>query len=211
MYAAGDYDLAGFAVGAVSRPLVLPTKDIAPGDVVIGLASSGLHSNGFSLVRAIVDRAGLRYADPAPYANDCSLGESLLTPTQLYISDCLPAVRGGLLKALCHITGGGFTENLPRVLPDGLGAVLDARSWPMPPVFSWLANTGPVGPQEMARTFNCGIGMIAIVAADKADRAMEALATVDGRVYRIGEVTDWTDTGAPRIDVRNLPFHGSDT
>lgn len=206
MYAAGDYDLAGFAVGAVSRPLVLPTDDIREGDVVLGIASSGLHSNGYSLVRAVVDKQGLRYDSAAPFANDRSLGDALLTPTRIYISDCLPAVRGGLLKGLCHITGGGFVENVPRVLPDGLGVTLDASSWPMPPVFSWLAQSGPVSAQEMIRTFNCGIGMIAIVAADKAERAMEALSMVDGNVHRIGEVTAWSPESGPRIEVQRLPF-----
>lgn len=206
MYAAGDYDLAGFAVGAVSRPLVLPTDDIRVGDVVLGLSSSGLHSNGYSLVRGVVDRNGLRYDGPAPFANDQTLGDALLTPTRIYISDCLPAVRGGVLKALCHITGGGFVENIPRILPDGMGVSIDAASWPMPPVFGWLAQAGPVSGQEMIRTFNCGIGMIAIVAADKADRAMEALATLDGNVHRIGEVTAWSADAGPRVEVRRLPF-----
>ena len=211
MYARGDYDLAGFAVGAVSRAQVLPNGEVKAGDVVLGLTSSGLHSNGFSLVRALVDRAGLSYDDPAPFANDRKLGEALLTPTRIYISDCMPAVRGGLLKALCHITGGGFIENLPRVLPDGLGVQLDAGAWPMPAVFHWLAQTGPVSGLEMTRTFNCGIGMIAVVAADKAERALEALTTTEGSVHRIGEIVDWQDGHGPRIDVRNLPFHGSDT
>lgn len=206
MYAKGDYDLAGFAVGAVSRPLVLPTDDIREGDVLLGLSSSGLHSNGYSLVRAVVEKAGLSYDQPAPFANDQSLGEALLTPTKIYISQCLPAVRGGLLKGLCHITGGGFVENVPRVLPDGAGARLDASRWPMPPVFTWLAQSGPVSGQEMIRTFNCGIGMIAIVAADKADRAMEALATVEGSVHRIGEITAWSPDSGPRVTVSALPF-----
>ncbi len=168
MYAAGDYDLAGFAVGAVERGKLLPRRDIAVGDVVLGLASSGLHANGFSLVRAVVERCGLDYAAAAPFSPERSLGEALLAPTRIYVAACLAAHAGGALKALAHITGGGLTGNIPRVLPPGLGCEIDAGRWPLPPVFRWLAEAGGVTPAELARTFNCGIGMVAVAAPDRA-------------------------------------------
>ncbi|HLY58908.1 MAG TPA: phosphoribosylformylglycinamidine cyclo-ligase, partial [Stellaceae bacterium] len=146
MYAGGDYDLAGFAVGAVERGQALTGADVAEGDVVLGLASSGLHSNGFSLVRKVVRDAGLAYGDRAPFARESSLGEALLTPTRLYVRSCLAALRAGGLRALAHITGGGLVENIPRVLPDGLAARLDAASWTLPPVFRWLADTARIEP-----------------------------------------------------------------
>ena len=141
MYAKGDYDLAGFSVGAVERDQVLTGADVAEGDVILGLASTGLHSNGFSLVRRVVELNKLDYAAPAPFANDKSLGEALLAPTRLYVRSCLAAVRAGAVKALAHITGGGLLENIPRVLPDTLQAELDVASWSLPPVFRWLADT----------------------------------------------------------------------
>ena len=137
---------------------------------MLGLASSGLHSNGFSLVRRVVETAGLRYDAPAPFAPGTSLGEALLTPTRLYVRGCRAALAAGGVKAFAHITGGGLVENIPRVLPDGLAAELDARRWPLPPVFRWLAETAGIARDEMARTFNCGIGMVAVVAPDAAKR-----------------------------------------
>ncbi|HZD25683.1 MAG TPA: phosphoribosylformylglycinamidine cyclo-ligase, partial [Alphaproteobacteria bacterium] len=164
LYAEGDYDLAGFAVGAVERDQVLSGAGVEPGDLLLGLASSGVHSNGYSLVRRLVEDFGQDYAAPAPFDATRSLGEALLTPTRIYVRACLAAIRGGGVKALSHITGGGFPENLPRVLPEGVVAEIDGASWPMPPVFGWLAGLGSVASEEMARTFNCGIGMIAVVA-----------------------------------------------
>ncbi|MGB8842938.1 MAG: phosphoribosylformylglycinamidine cyclo-ligase [Aliidongia sp.] len=188
MYADGDYDLAGFAVGAVERDRVLTGATVAEGDVVLGLASSGLHSNGFSLVRHVVGLNGLDYADPAPFANDQSLGEALLVPTRLYVRSCLAAIRAGGVKALAHITGGGLLENIPRVLPDGLAAELDATAWPLPPVFQWLQQHGNIASAELARTFNCGIGMIAVTSPDEAEATIRILEAGGETVRRIGRI-----------------------
>ena len=175
LYDEGGYDLAGFAVGAAEREALLPRDDIAEGDVVLGLSSSGLHANGFSLVRHIVADRGLGYRDPAPFAPQTSLGEALLTPTRIYVKSGLAAVRAGHLKALAHITGGGLIDNIPRVLPPGLGAELDAALWPLPPVFAWLAEGGGMAHAELARSFNCGIGMVAVAAPDQSEAARAAL------------------------------------
>jgi phosphoribosylformylglycinamidine cyclo-ligase len=188
MYAAGDYDLAGFAVGAVERGQALDGSTVKEGDVVLGLASSGLHSNGFSLVRHVVEKAGLDYASPAPFAPAMSLAEALLIPTRLYVTACRAAIKTGGVKAFAHITGGGLIDNIPRVLPDTLAAELDARNWQLPPVFRWLAETAPIARSEMARTFNCGIGMIAIVAPDAVPRAKAALEAAGERVAQIGRI-----------------------
>ncbi len=189
MYADGDYDLAGFAVGAVERDQAVTGASVKDGDIVLGLASTGLHSNGFSLVRRVVAQSGLRYADPAPFANQLSLGEALLVPTRLYVRSCLEAVRAGGVKALAHITGGGLLENIPRVLPDGLAAELDASSWPLPPVFRWLQQEGGIAGAELARTYNCGLGMVAIVAAEDADRVTKILEAKGETVSRVGRIT----------------------
>ena len=189
IYQAGDYDLAGFAVGAVARDKLLPRKDIAPGDAVIGLASSGVHANGFSLVRRIVAAAGLPWDAPAPFEPSRQLGEALLTPTRLYVQSCLAAIRAtGAVKALAHITGGGFVDNIPRVLPKGLAVALDLDRVPVHPVFKWLAAAGGVSEREMLRTFNCGIGMIAVLDAEAAEQACEAFAANGETVVRLGEV-----------------------
>ena len=184
MYAPGDLDLAGFAVGAMERGRALPAG-VAEGDAILGLASDGVHSNGFSLVRRIVDDAGHRWDDPAPWGNE-SLGEALLTPTRLYVRPALVAIRAGGVRALAHVTGGGLTENLPRVLPEGLGARLDLGAWDRPPVFRWLAAAGGVEPAEMLRTFNCGVGMVLVVTPEAADALAEALE--DEQVLRLGTV-----------------------
>jgi phosphoribosylamine--glycine ligase / phosphoribosylformylglycinamidine cyclo-ligase len=181
--------LAGFAVGAVERSQILPSPDIQAGDVVLGLASSGLHSNGFSLVRKIIDRAGLTYSDPCPWDDKNSLGRTLLEPTKIYIKQLLPAIHAGLIKGMSHITGGGFIENVPRVLPKDLGCRIDAAAWEYPQVFRFLAKHGGVAPLEMARTFNNGIGMVVIVGAAQVDSAIALLRQSDGTpVYRIGEI-----------------------
>ena len=205
MYAGEDYDLAGFAVGAVERDNVLDGSTVAEGDLVLGLASSGLHSNGFSLVRRVVEIGGLDYAARAPFGDpgrpEASLGAALLVPTRLYVKSCLAAHRAGLLKGLAHITGGGFTENIPRVLPDGLGVAIDARAWRLPPVFRWLAEAGGIAPAEMGRTFNCGIGMVAIVAGGSADQAERTLREHGETVYRIGRVVR---AGTQRVSIDGL-------
>ncbi|MEM7439165.1 MAG: phosphoribosylformylglycinamidine cyclo-ligase [Pseudomonadota bacterium] len=181
MYAPGDFDLAGFAVGAMERGTQLP-RGVEAGDVLLGLPSSGIHSNGYSLVRKVVDRSGLSWDDPAPFTN-ATLGEALLEPTKVYIKDGANALATGKLKALAHITGGGLTENLPRALPDGLGAEVDLGTWDRLPVFNWLADQAALDQGEALKTFNCGIGMIAIVAPEDVD-AIEA--AIDGQVHRIG-------------------------
>ncbi len=193
LYREGDYDLAGFSVGAVERDQLLDGQGVEPGDVVIGLASSGLHSNGFSLVRKIVQRSGSALSDPAPFAPDRSLGEALLTPTRIYVRACLAALRApgleaGGLKALAHITGGGLPENLPRSLPAHCAAHLDLSAWPRPAVFGWLAEAGQIEPQELLRTFNCGIGMVAIVAREDAPALLALFAEAGERAVEIGSV-----------------------
>jgi len=189
LYARDDYDLAGFAVGAAERGQLLPRADIAAGDVLIGLASSGVHSNGFSLVRRIVDENGPAWSDPAPFASDQSLGEAILTPTRIYVKSCLAAIRETrAVKGLAHITGGGFPENIPRVLPKDLSARIDLGQVPVNPVFKWLASEGGVAEGEMLRTFNCGIGMIAIAAPENADAVVQAFTQAGETVVRIGSV-----------------------
>ena len=189
MYSHGDYDLAGFAVGAAERGQLLPAVDIAEGDVNLGLASSGVHSNGYSLVRKIVTLSGLAWDAPAPFDSAKSLGEALLTPTKIYVKPLLKAIREtGAIKALAHITGGGFPENIPRVLPKHLAAEIDLAAVKAPAVFSWLAKTGGVEAKEMLRTFNCGVGMIAVVPADKADTVASALSAEGETVFRLGRM-----------------------
>lgn len=193
MYAQDDYDLAGFAVGAAERSRLLPTQDVKAGDIVLGLASSGLHSNGFSLVRKIVAQEKRAWSSPAPFDPSRALGEALLTPTRIYVRPLLKAIRAGHIKALAHITGGGLLENIPRVLPKHLGVTLDALAWPTPPVFGWLARAGKIEPLDMARTFNCGIGMIVIVAPEQAQQAAQLLTTEGEQVFTIGTVTPAQD------------------
>ena len=190
LYQHGDYDLAGFAVGAVARKDLLPRPDIAAGDIVIGLASTGLHANGFSLVRRIVAEAGLKWDDPAPFEPGRRLGEVLLTPTRLYVKSCLAVMhKSKAVKALAHITGGGFIENIPRVLPKGLGVRLDLTLVPIPPVFRWLAAAGAIAEEEMLRTFNCGIGMIAVLDPRETKAAADLLTANGETVVRLGQVT----------------------
>ncbi|KAK7059178.1 Bifunctional purine biosynthetic protein ADE5,7 [Paramarasmius palmivorus] len=190
MYQLGDYDLAGFAVGAVERDQILPKADIVPGDILLGVASSGLHSNGFSLVRKIVSASGLSYSSPCPWNSQIALGQALLEPTRIYIRQVLPAAQAGLIKGMSHITGGGFVENIPRVLPKGTGCIVDASTWELPPVFKFLMKHGGVEPLEMARTFNNGIGMVVIVTKENVDATIRALKEAGGAdVYQIGEVT----------------------
>lgn len=186
MYHGGDFDLAGFAVGAMERGSDLP-RDVAEGDVLLGLASDGVHSNGYSLVRKIVERSGLGWDAGCPFGTG-SLGAALLTPTRLYVKPVLAAVRAGGVHGLAHITGGGLTENLPRVLPEGLGAEIDLAAWRLPPVFAWLAAEGGIAEAEMLKTFNCGIGMIALVAADRAGALSALLAEAGETVIPLGRV-----------------------
>jgi len=187
MYGEGDFDLAGFAVGAMERGAALP-DGVSEGDVILGLGSDGVHSNGYSLVRRIVDVAGLTWDSPSPISS-ATLGADLLTPTRLYVKPALAAIRAGGVHALAHITGGGLTENLPRVLPEGMGAEIDLGAWNLPPVFAWLRSAGGVETGEMLKTFNSGIGMTLVVAEDRAE-ALAALLEAEGeRVCRLGRVS----------------------
>ncbi|HUN52810.1 MAG TPA: phosphoribosylformylglycinamidine cyclo-ligase [Candidatus Sulfotelmatobacter sp.] len=188
MYAAGDYDLAGFAVGAVERDRLITGRAVEAGDVVLGLAASGVHANGFSLVRRLCRDGGFDYAGPAPFDAGRSLGAALLTPTRIYVRSCLAAAQAGRVRAFAHITGGGLYENIPRVLPEGLAAELDAAAWPLPPVFRWLAKAGGIPDAELARTFNCGIGMMAVAAPEDAEPLAAELAAAGETVYRIGRI-----------------------
>ena len=189
LYAKGDFDLAGFSVGAVERGAILPKTDqMHIGDVLIGVASSGVHSNGYSLVRKVVEHSGLDWDAPAPFAADKKLGEALLVPTRLYVRGALEAIRAGGVKGLAHITGGGLTENLPRALPAGLDAEVSLDCWTPPAVFGWLAKTGGIAEAEMLRTFNCGIGLIAVVADKDAGRVIEAFQNSGDKAVRLGKL-----------------------
>ncbi len=211
MYAAGDYDLAGFSVGAVERGRIVDGRDVAPGDIVLGRASSGGHSNGFSLVRRGGEeqaRHQITWASPAPFDTSVSLGQALLRPTRIYVKPCLALARAGIAKAMAHITGGGLVENVPRVVPDDAAVELDARAWSLPPVFRWLADAGAIAPEEMVRVFNCGIGMVVIVAADRADKASQMLASAGETVHRIGRVVKRASADAPGCTVTDLASWG---
>ena len=196
MYHGGDFDLAGFAVGAMERGHDLPAG-VQAGDVLLGLASDGVHSNGYSLVRKLVEVSGLGWADDCPFA-DGTLGEVLLTPTRLYVTQVLAAIRAGGVHALAHITGGGLTENLPRVLPDELGAQIDLDAWELPGVFRWMAGVGGMGQAEMLKTFNCGVGMILVVAPDRAEALAALLREAGETVYALGHVT----AGGPGVSYK---------
>ncbi len=186
MYAHGDYDLAGFSVGAAERGAILTGDGVREGDVILGLASNGIHSNGFSLVRRVIEVAGLDYSGEAPFAPGTRLGDALLTPTRIYVKACLAALIAGGVRAFAHITGGGVTENLPRVLRGDLAAALER--WPAPPVFDWLARQGGIETAEMRRIFNCGIGMAVIAVPDAAAAVRAALEGQGEAVHDIGRV-----------------------
>ncbi len=177
MYSGGDYDLAGFAVGAAERGSLLPTHDLCEGDILIGLASSGAHSNGYSLIRKVLEVSGVKLDAPAPFDDAHSLGEILLTPTRIYVKPMLAAIRqiSGSIKAMVHITGGGFVDNIPRVLPTGLAAHVDLSRLSPQPVFGWLSRTGGINENEMLRTFNCGTGMVVVADKEKADAVLDKL------------------------------------
>jgi len=190
MYHGGDYDLAGFAVGAVEREKILPKADVGPGDIILGLASSGPHSNGYSLIRRLVEMSGLRYQDEAPFAPARTLGEALLTPTRIYVKPVLAALKANDgIKALAHITGGGFLENIPRVLPANTVAEIDLAQVPCPPIFGWLHRTGNVEEREMLRTFNCGIGMICVTTPNSAAEVARILSEQGEHVVMLGAIS----------------------
>jgi phosphoribosylformylglycinamidine cyclo-ligase len=188
MYHKGDFDLAGFAVGAMERGGELPAG-VREGDVILGLASNGVHSNGYSFVRKVVELSGLGWDAPSPFSEG-TLGQALLTPTRLYVKQALAAIRAGGVHGLAHITGGGLTENPPRVLPEGLACQIDLGAWTLPPVFRWLATTANMAEAELLKTFNCGIGMILVVDEAGAD-ALTALLTIEGEtVTRLGRIVE---------------------
>ena len=180
------FDLAGFAVGAMERGRSLPDR-VSEGDILLGLASDGVHSNGYSLVRKIVEQSGMGWEADSPFSNG-TLGRALLAPTRIYVKSAIAAIRNGGVNALVHVTGGGLTENLPRALPDGLGVTVDLNSWQLPSVFKWLSDQGSMEQAEVLKTFNSGLGMIAIVTADRADEITELLHAHGETVYRIGHV-----------------------
>jgi len=189
MYAGDDYDLAGFSVGAVDRNRVLPRMDDqAPGDLLIGLASSGPHSNGYSLIRKIVERSGLAWDAAAPFAEGQTLAQALMIPTRIYARSLTPLIKAGQIKGLAHITGGGLTENPPRAIAEGLVPRFDWEAWTLPPVFAWLQEVGGVAESEMRRTFNCGVGMVLIVGAEEAPSVLEALLAAGEDAFICGEL-----------------------
>jgi phosphoribosylformylglycinamidine cyclo-ligase len=209
MYAEGDYDLAGFCVGAVERDQLLDGSAIRPGDVLLGLASTGIHSNGFSLVRRLAADKGWKLDRPALFDQDVILLDALMAPTRIYVASLLPQLRKGTIRGLAHITGGGLLENVPRVLPENCHARVDASTWPLPRLMSFLQAQGNIEPEEMARTFNCGIGMVAAVAPEHADAVATELAGAGETVFRIGAVEEGqrgctvfgpTDTWSARAD-----------
>ena len=199
LYHGDDYDLAGFAVGAAERGAILPRNDVRSGDLVLGIASSGVHSNGYSLVRKVVAKSKLKWSATAPFDKKKKLGAAVLTPTRIYVKSCLAAIRGTkAVKALAHITGGGFPDNIPRVLPNNVGARIDISRIPVPPVFQWLAQTGGIAEKEMLRTFNCGIGMIVVVEARSADKVAAILKREGESVVHLGELVA-AAKGKPRV------------
>jgi phosphoribosylformylglycinamidine cyclo-ligase len=199
VYHGDDYDLAGFAVGAAERGTILPRNDVRAGDIVLGIASSGVHSNGYSLVRKVVAKSKLKWSAAAPFDKKKKLGAAVLTPTRIYVKSCLAAIRGTkAVKALAHITGGGFPDNIPRVLPKSVGARIDISRIPVPPVFQWLAKTGGIAEKEMLRTFNCGIGMIVVVEARAADKVAAILKREGESVVHLGELVA-AAKGKPRV------------
>ncbi|HEX6142995.1 MAG TPA: phosphoribosylformylglycinamidine cyclo-ligase [Geminicoccaceae bacterium] len=199
-YRRGDYDLAGFAVGAVERDKLLPRSDVGVGDVVLGLASSGVHANGFSLIRQVMRNQALFLTDPAPFAPEQTLAEALLVPTRIYVRSLLGLFEHDVVKGIAHITGGGLLDNLPRVLPDGVVARIDAGAWQAPAIFLWLYEAGRIAADEMLRVFNCGIGMALVVRAAYADAVVEFLTEKGETVYRLGELVAGDGPPSVRVD-----------
>ena len=189
LYEKHHYDLAGFSVGAVERNHILPLNNITKGDIILGLVSNGIHSNGYSLVRRIVEISKLNWSDSAPFDSEIPLASALLKPTRIYVKTLLPIIRTQKIKALAHITGGGLTENLPRVIPEHLSAEINLTSFPIPKIFRWLADCGQVSQNEMLRTFNCGIGMCVICTEQESHSIIESLSVTDENAYIIGRIT----------------------
>lgn len=201
MYAKGHYDLAGFAVGAVERENILPNGNIKAGDAIIGISSSGVHSNGFSLVRHVIKNADLKYSDAAPFEPSKTLAEALIAPTRIYVKPCLALCKAGIAKAFAHITGGGFIENIPRILPDNLAASVNYGSWNFLPVFEWLMKSGNIEMPEMLRTFNCGVGMIVITDSSDAQSTLQILTDHGHSATVIGEIKE---REAQAVEIKGL-------
>ena len=199
MYQNADYDLAGFSVGAAERGTLLDGSTVQAGDVLLGLASNGTHSNGYSLIRRIVKGQGHNYGDSASFDRDITLGQALLAPTKIYVKSTLAAINAGYVKALSHITGGGFLENIPRVMPNDTLAEVDTTAWPLPGIFSWLQSEGSIATREMARTFNCGIGMVVVVSPNDASAAAAMLEEYGETVFTLGQIVD--GAGKPKCRV----------
>jgi phosphoribosylformylglycinamidine cyclo-ligase len=198
MYQGEEYDLAGFSVGAVARANLIPKATMQAGDVLLGIGSRGIHSNGYSLVRKIVADSGVDVNAPPPYpCAATTFGEALLLPTRIYVQSLLPILNAGHIKALCHITGGGLTENLPRVLPVHLSAHIDLSAWKLPSIFAWLQKTGTIPEHEMLLTFNCGIGMIAVISENNAAAVTDALREAGEEIFTIGSLAD---AGEKRVE-----------
>ncbi len=204
MYSAQKYDLAGFCVGAVERNHELTGEDVKEGDVILGLDSTGLHSNGFSLVRHIIENSGHEYEMPAPFAPGLTLGQALLAPTRIYVKSCLSAIQNGGVHALAHITGGGLIENLPRVIPNGLSARINGSAWTIPNIFHWISTEGNVSSEEMFRTFNCGIGMVAIVSPDKTEKLKHVFNEHGDIVRTIGTIVSCDNGNSISIDKQDV-------
>lgn len=207
MYSGEDYDLAGFAVGAVERDKMITGQNIKPGDIMLGLRSAGTHSNGYSLIRKLVNGTqGYSYDSKAPFDSTSTMGEAFLTPTKIYVKSILSALKHEdnenkpMIKGMVHITGGGFLENIPRILPEGSSATLNAESWPLPPIFKWLADAGNLSSEDMCSTFNCGIGFIVICAPENADTLTQSLQENGETVFQIGTITDGNNT----VQIENI-------
>ena len=194
MYDGGEYDLAGFSVGAVERDALIDGQSISDGDVILGLTSNGIHSNGFSLVRRVIERSGVSLTSPAPFDQRQTLGEALLAPTKIYVKTCLAAIAAGGVRGIAHITGGGLIENIPRILPKGIAAEINRGSWPKMPIFDWVASEGAVPIDEMERTFNMGIGLVMIVAPEATDKIKAILAEQGEEVFEIGRTVLQSET-----------------
>lgn len=204
LYGPGDYDLAGFSVGAAERGSLLPKPDVAAGDVLIALASSGAHSNGYSLIRKLVADRGLSWSAPAPFADGETLGQAFLRPTRIYVQAILEVLKAGAgVKALAHITGGGLTENVPRVLPDNLSARFDLGDFHLPGLFQWLSKEGGIEPQELFRTFNCGIGMVLVAAKDDVDTVLDILTGCGETAFVVGVLSEAGN--GPQVQIAGLP------
>jgi len=203
LYSPNDFDLAGFCLGAVDRDKLITGKKVIDGDIVLGLGSSGLHSNGFSLVRKVMELNGMSYLSTAPFDSNQTLGMAFLKPTRIYVNSCLTAIKEGGVHALAHVTGGGLIENIPRILPKNLGVCLDCNSWSVSSLFTWLSNIGNISPEEMFKTFNCGLGMIIVADHTKSLHLKKVLEECGESIFEIGSVKK-IPVGSPQVELENI-------